>query len=112
MRTLQLDGSGNKNQDRSISPSAIVGALPPFALAPPTPTPRPTPPPAAPGGGGGGRPPGAGAPGPGWPSVTVPPTSTETMPGVARADAAVATLLATISVGLLATLPALRRRRR
>jgi hypothetical protein len=25
MRTLQLDGSGNKNQDRSISPSAIVG---------------------------------------------------------------------------------------
>src|SRR3954470_10749152 len=49
MRTLQLDGSGNKNQDRSIQPSAIVGELPPFALAPPTPTPRPTPrPPAVP----------------------------------------------------------------
>ena len=29
MRTLQLDGSGNKNQDRSIQPSAIVGELPP-----------------------------------------------------------------------------------
>ena len=48
VRTLQLDGSGNKNQDRSIQPSAIVGELPPFALAPPTPTPRPTNPPAAP----------------------------------------------------------------
>ena len=39
MRTLQLDGSGNKNQDRSIQPSAIVGTLAPQALAP---TPRPT----------------------------------------------------------------------
>jgi hypothetical protein len=46
MRTLQLDGAGNKNQDRSIQPSAIVGELPPQALAP---TPRPTPaPPRAP----------------------------------------------------------------
>ncbi len=43
MRTLQLDGSGNRNQDRSIQPSAIVGELPPRALATPTPTPRPTP---------------------------------------------------------------------
>jgi hypothetical protein len=43
MRTLQLDGSGNRNQDRSIQPSAIVGELPAHALAPPTPTPRPTP---------------------------------------------------------------------
>lgn len=42
MRTLQLDGSGNRNQDRSIQPSAIVGELPPRALAPPTATPRPT----------------------------------------------------------------------
>jgi hypothetical protein len=41
MRTLQLDGSGNRNQDRSIQPSAIVGELPPRALAPPTPAPRP-----------------------------------------------------------------------
>jgi hypothetical protein len=83
MRTLQLDGSGNKNQDRSIQPSAIVGELPPFALAPPTPTPRPTAPPAAkppstspPGnpGGGGGKPgaPAAPATAPGW---TVPPTT-------------------------------------
>jgi hypothetical protein len=46
MRTLQLDGAGNKNQDRSIQPSAIVGELPPQALAP---TPRATPaPPRAP----------------------------------------------------------------
>ena len=29
MRTLKLDGAGNKNQDRSIQPSAIVGELPP-----------------------------------------------------------------------------------
>jgi hypothetical protein len=48
VRTLQLDGAGNKNQDRSIQPSAIVGELPAQALAPPTPTPRPTPRPAAP----------------------------------------------------------------
>jgi hypothetical protein len=41
MRTLNLDGAGARNQDRSIQPSAIVGELPPFALAPPTPTPRP-----------------------------------------------------------------------
>ena len=68
MRTLQLDGAGNKNQDRSIQPSAIVGELPPFALAPPTPTPRPPAPPAGPvptprppGGGPGG--PGPGNPG-------------------------------------------------
>ncbi len=43
MRTLQLDGSGNRNQDRSIQPSAIVGELAPRALAPATPTPRPSP---------------------------------------------------------------------
>ena len=78
MRTLQLDASGNKNQDRSIQPSAIVGELPPFALAPPAPTPRPTTPPnapnpTAPGGGGGG--PGAPNP-PNGAQVTVPPTST------------------------------------
>ena len=66
MRTLQLDGSGNKNQDRSISPSAIVGELPPFALAPPT----PAPPPPAPAG------PGPAAPQPG-PALTPPPTATE-----------------------------------
>ena len=46
MRTLQLDGSGNRNQDRSIQPSAIVGELPPRALAPATP--RPATPTAAP----------------------------------------------------------------
>jgi len=72
MRTLQLDGSGNRNQDRSIQPSAIVGELPPFALAPPTPRPRPRPTP---------RPPivpsvvGTPQPG-GGPVPTGPPTST------------------------------------
>lgn len=78
VRTLQLDGSGNKNQDRSIQPSAIVGELPPFALAPPTPTPRPTSPPKpAPqanppaGGSNPGTPHGPGA----APGVTVPPTT-------------------------------------
>ncbi len=39
MRTLKLDGAGNKNQDRSIQPSAIVGELAPQALAPATPRP-------------------------------------------------------------------------
>jgi hypothetical protein len=95
MRTLQLDGSGNKNQDRSIQPSAIVGTLPPQALAPsppPAPTPEPqapapTPrPPSAPGGGGSGDGPGGdpdppGAPaGPlGTPRVT-PPATTKDAP--------------------------------
>ena len=109
MRTLQLDGSGNKNQDRSISPSAIVGALPPFALAPPTPTPRPTAP-AAPG-----RTPGGGAPGApaGDPQITIPPTSTDALPVAgASAGASLVTILATTGIGLLALLPAVRRRRR
>jgi len=83
MRTLQLDGSGNKNQDRSIQPSAIVGELPPFALAPPTPTPRPTNPPSNPGNPpsnpGATKPPGGSTtvsgPGPGEPAFTVPPTT-------------------------------------
>ena len=82
MRTLQLDGAGNKNQDRSIQPSAIVGELPPQALAPtPKPTPRPpanpapTPrPPSNPGQPGAPDPrPAAQDPGP---LGTVPPTST------------------------------------
>jgi hypothetical protein len=36
VRTLGLDGSGSRNQDRSIQPSAIVGELPPGGVAPPT----------------------------------------------------------------------------
>jgi hypothetical protein len=120
MRTLQLDASGNKNQDRSIQPSAIVGELPPFALAPPTPRP-PAPPPAAPvatprppGGGPG---PGPGGPGPGNPGspndpntpggaeVTVPPTSTA-HPATGRptefAAALVVMLVAAAAAGLAA----------
>ena len=70
MRTLQLDGAGNRNQDRSIQPSAIVGELPPQALAPTPPgapaTPRPPSVPADP------NAPSA----PRGPRATVPPTST------------------------------------
>ncbi|HEY3164753.1 MAG TPA: hypothetical protein VGJ71_10350 [Candidatus Limnocylindrales bacterium] len=103
MRTLQLDGSGNKNQDRSIQPSAIVGELPPFALSP-------TPPPAVPA-----RTPRPGGDTPnspvGNPNITIPPTSTEVLPVTAADESAVATVLATIAVGLLAGVPALRRRR-
>jgi hypothetical protein len=75
MRTLQLDGAGNKNQDRSIQPSAIVGELPPQALAP-APVPRPTPrPPANPDQPNAPDPrPAAQDPGP---LGTVPPTSTK-----------------------------------
>ena len=82
MRTLQLDGAGNKNQDRSIQPSAIVGELPPFALGPPKPTPRPTSPPGAPAvtPAPPGTAPGPGAPNdpttPGGAELTLPPTST------------------------------------
>ena len=70
MRTLRLDGAGNKNQDRSIQPSAIVGELPPQALSPNPPAPPPTSrPPTAP------RDPSAPSV-PGGPRATVPPTST------------------------------------
>jgi len=103
MRTLQLDGSGNRNQDRSIQPSAIVGELPPFALAGPTPRPQPTPtrapqvprdagvvPPQAP-------------PAPGGPTLTPPATSTvdprpASDPDPALGVATVLALLATITV--------------
>jgi hypothetical protein len=111
MRTLQLDNSGNKNQDRSIQPSAIVGELPPFALAPgPAPTPAPTPRPIAPAPTprpGVTAPPGAVTVTP-RPRITIPPTSTLT---VATTDtqshgAALATLgivvLAAGVAGLLA----------
>jgi hypothetical protein len=106
MRTLQLDGSGNRNQDRSIQPSAIVGELPPRALAPPTPSPTPRPP--AP------RPsarqpivPAIGAtPGPDDPVPTAPatsiadPTAATTKDGLGLGDAAA--LMAVAAFGLLA----------
>jgi hypothetical protein len=121
MRTLQLDASGNKNQDRSIQPSAIVGELPPFALAPPTPkpTPRPTAPPAAPvptpRPPGGGPAPGPGGPGPGpgnpnipydpadpvGPVVTVPPTSTVD-PSPGRSNPFSAALVIALVIGAAA----------
>jgi hypothetical protein len=104
MRTLQLDGSGNKNQDRSIQPSAIVGELPPFALAP-TPAPRATP---APGSGG------STTSGPGGrPSVTVPPTSAVEPDAPAAAPSNLAATALTIGLAsLLVLIPALRRRPR
>jgi hypothetical protein len=122
MRTLQLDGTGNKNQDRSIQPSAIVGELPPFALAPPTPTPRPTtapaPRPTSPALIGPSGPTTPGAPAiqagdpPGFPTVTIPPTSTG--PPVDADDPAraamVAAVLGTSAVILLMLVPLLRRR--
>jgi hypothetical protein len=119
MRTLQLDGSGNKNQDRSIQPSAIVGELPPFALAPaPPPTPRPTNPPANPsnpGNPGPGNPPGGGssnpgAPGiPGGPAVTVPPTTTLSNPVPPPAQGTLPVVVAAlIAAGCAAVLGAKR----
>ena len=122
MRTLQLDATGNKNQDRSIQPSAIVGELPPFALAPPAPAPQPTTPPSGgnPPGGSSGTPPGggsttpgspAGAPGnPAGPEVTVPPTATLAEDlragrgGPAPLEVAVVAALAVVAAGVLADL--------
>ena len=111
MRTLQLDGAGNKNQDRSIQPSAIVGTLPPQALAPtppptaaPTPaaparTPRPAPTgPGSPGGGSGtGTPNLAGPATSSWPDITPPATSTADGPLEAVPDPW-ATVLAGLTV--------------
>jgi hypothetical protein len=115
MRTLQLDGSGNRNQDRSIQPSAIVGELPPRALAPATPTPRPTPRPPAPKPSGPRRPGGppiAATPDPNDPIPTGPPTSIVESPpgtgGVGPGD--LAALLALGAFGLL--LVSWERRRR
>jgi hypothetical protein len=104
MRTLQLDGSGNKNQDRSIQPSAIVGVLPPFALASPTPAPAP----------GATAAPGAPAPVvPGGPKITPPPTSTEP-PGHPGSDGTGPAALVTMILALtwLAASFALAARRR
>jgi hypothetical protein len=128
MRSLQLDGTGNKNQDRSIQPSAIVGELPPLALAPPTPTPRPTlgppapRPTAPPATGPGGTPGNPGNPGtpatqagdpPGVPTVTIPPTSTASLNGDGdrSLEAMVAAILGTSAVALFMLVPILRRRR-
>jgi hypothetical protein len=126
MRTLKLDGSGNKNQDRSIQPSAIVGGLPPFALAPPAPTPRPTTPPAAVAPPAGGTPPRTtpGTPGGGTPvgpTLTLPPTSTVDDARVTLREPALSTILAqvvavavAVAAGgavLLSAKPGRRRRR-
>ncbi len=95
MRTRQLDGSGNKNQDRSIQPSAIVGALPPFALTP-TPAPQPANPP--------GVPPAPTAPAGGLlvpPNLiaTVPPTATEPVSD-ATPESGMAFLVAFLLLGI------------
>jgi hypothetical protein len=92
MRTLQLDGTGNKNQDRSIQPSAIVGELPPFALAP-------TPPPSTSSGPGPGPGPGSNPStpgrGPNGRNPTPPPTSTEPA-DLGRGNAPTGQLLASL----------------
>jgi hypothetical protein len=123
MRTLQLDGSGNKNQDRSIQPSAIVGELAPFALAPPTPTPRPTNPPSNPSNPG--TPPPANPPpanpptgdststgggGPGGPAVTVPPTTAlSDAPPPASSQALLPAVLVAIAATTFAAMLGVRR---
>ena len=140
MRTLQLDGAGNKNQDRSIQPSAIVGELAPRALAPATPRPTARPTPAAPratprptarptsatprstvnppGGGGGG---GTGDPGsPAGPATALPrltPPATSTSDGLSAptdggAGVAVAVAMLVGLVGFAARRPTTRRRPR
>jgi hypothetical protein len=113
MRTLNLDGSGNKNQDRSIQPSAIVGELPPFALAP-------TPPPAPGGGSGPGPNPGSNTTAPrnptGGRAPTPPPTSTyplgQVPAGTSGAPFIVAAWLVSMVIGLAAGIGRRRRRTR
>ena len=113
MRTLRLDGAGAKNQDRSIQPSAIVGALPPAAAAA---TPRPTArPPADPAPGGGGSTsttPGSRS-GPGGPALTPPATSAGSAPPKVPATAIppAALLLLGLSIAAGFTVLPMRRRR-
>jgi hypothetical protein len=93
MRTLQLDGAGNKNQDRSIQPSAIVGELPPQALSPvPPATPRPPSAPRDPSG------PGV----PSGPRATVPPTSTAVVREVSGAPLVAYLYIAAVAGALVA----------
>jgi hypothetical protein len=102
MRTLNLDNSGAKNQDRSIQPSAIVGELPPFALAPKPPaTPNPPNPP---------NPPNAPAAPGHKPKVTSPPTST--IAGPANDAGAAPGIVVFLAIAALAVLAATSRRRR
>ena len=97
VRTLGLDGSGSKNQDRSIQPSAIVGELPPGGGLAPTPPP--------------GQPPG----GPAGPGLTPPDTAVATRsrpvgaPNAAELIALAA--LATLCALILARGSPVRRRR-
>lgn len=121
MRTLQLDGAGNKNQDRSIQPSAIVGELPPQALAPSTPRPTAAPTPAAPRatptapGGGTGNPVNPAGPATTMPRLTPPATSASAhVPGQSADGVTGVAAATTVLVGLVAfaaTRPAIRRRR-
>jgi len=136
MRTLQLDGAGNKNQDRSIQPSAIVGELPPQALAPATPrptaaptpaapraTPRPTaaptpaaarPTPTAGGGGGNGNPAVPAGPASTYPRLTPPATSTGDGVAPPTADGGLGVVVAMVMlvslVAFASRRPAARRR--
>jgi hypothetical protein len=125
MRTLQLDGSGNKNQDRSIQPSAIVGELPPQALAPtPRPTASPTPaapratprPTATPTSGGNGNPAIPAGPASTYPRLTPPATNTsDDLPAPASDGGVVVVAAMVMLLGLVAFAagrPATRRRRR
>jgi hypothetical protein len=105
MRTLQLDGSGARNQDRSIQPSAIVGELPPFALAPPTVAPRAVVPPTITGGPTSGVPQIVGGAPPQPPVPTAPATSTSARGPVTASQptpawALLMVLLVTIGVAL------------
>ena len=127
MRTLQLDGAGNRNQDRSIQSSAINGALTPPAPPAPAPTPRPTSPPApapapqpTPDDGsvvppaGGNQPPPAAPVATLDPGLTLPPTAalaSEVTPRSAVPEAFAVLILALIT-GLAASEIALRSRRR
>ena len=92
VRTLQLDGTGNKNQDRSIQPSAIVGEVPQGGLAPTPPPPTGGTPP----GPGGGAPGAPGAPGTTpFPHITAPATTT-TPPATPGEAAILPALLVTV----------------
>ncbi len=115
MRTLSLDGAGNKNQDRSISRSAIVGELPAPVIAPPpppTPTPAPVAPAPTPTRPASTNPPAAPGVDPPALHLTPPPTSTVAESGAVSEPELVLPAVGAIalSLGLLAFLP--RRRLR
>jgi hypothetical protein len=108
MRTLQLDDSGNRNQDRSIQSSAvyrIAEPVPPASVPSSPPITAPNPPPT------GSTPNSPTGPGPRRATLTLPPTTTSTMPAARYLGEDLAALLGALLFTATTIVVAVRTRR-